>query len=132
MLPHDGGGMAEKGLDVSLIPVRRFRLADHAPQPLALDEVANRSCRRVAVVEAGRLELAVVDAPAVLEQTERFGRQLDHAQAGQRRSRQAGAERAEQQRRMAGYGPDFRPGDTPVTSDVVDPFELAADRELDG
>ena len=79
----DGGGVAEELLDVALVLVAGRGLADGAADAQRLDEVGDGARRGVAVVEAGPLEPAVVDAAAVAEQVEQLGRQLD-AEAAQR------------------------------------------------
>src|SRR5687768_13534823 len=60
----DRGGVAEEVLDVALVAVPLLG-ADGPPEPARLGEALDGAGRRVAVVEAGRLQPAVVDAPPV-------------------------------------------------------------------
>src|SRR5579864_6385359 len=110
--------MSEELLDVLLVPVRRAN-AHGALQAKGAGEALHGPGRRVAVVEAGGLEPAGVGAPAVAEELQQLGGQLDADQAEGRRG-PFGGDRRHRREPLAAYGGHLAPGEPTVPGDVED------------
>src|SRR5436190_17241325 len=81
----DGRRVLEEVLHLALVLVRRSAVTDRLLQPAGPGEALHGARRRVAVLEPGSLEAAVVDAAPVADEVEHLRRQLD-AEAAERLS----------------------------------------------
>src|SRR5207244_1262036 len=101
-------------------------VADRLAQAGGLGEVLDGPSRRVAVAEAGALEAAVVDAAPVAQEVEGLRAEVadaDGAQQAGSRPREHGGQRSQA---LADDRRHLAPGETPVTSNVVDARQLVA------
>ena len=119
----DQRAAAQEPLDLALVGVLAVDAAEDRMQAQVLGEGDDRLARGEAVLEAARLEAAVVEPAAEAHLVAHLVRD-PHAERAQRHRDQASAPRRQDRRRSLAEQPDhLREGEDAVAGDVVDARE---------